>query len=207
MSLKEYFDRVAQDWDRLQSRFFSKEVREKAITKTRVEKGKLAADIGAGTGFMTAGLIKKDLRVIAVDQSKAMQDEMKEKFASVKEIEYRLGEADKLPIPDDTVDYAFANMYLHHVKSPPKAILEMVRILKTGGKLVITDMDEHEFEFLREEQHDRWMGFRREDIRKWFADAGLSNIVVDDLDESCCAESSSGGESANVNLFFALGVK
>jgi len=48
-------------------------------------------------------------------------------------------------------------MYLHHVEDPPAAIKEMVRILKPGGKIVITDADEHNYEFLRTEQQDRWL--------------------------------------------------
>jgi ubiquinone/menaquinone biosynthesis C-methylase UbiE len=56
-------------------------------------------------------------------------------------------------------------MLLHHVENPKVAIKEMVRILKPGGMIVITDLDEHKFEFLKTEQHDRWMGFKREDVQ------------------------------------------
>ena len=83
---------------------------------------------------------------------------MMRKFVDCDAIAYRVGEAESLPIPDVAVDYAFANMYLHHVESPPEAIREMARILKPGGKLVITDLDEHRFEFLRTEHHDRYYG-------------------------------------------------
>ena len=44
------------------------------------QKGKIAADIGAGTGFITEGLIRKGLKVIAVDQSEMILAEMKKKF-------------------------------------------------------------------------------------------------------------------------------
>jgi ubiquinone/menaquinone biosynthesis C-methylase UbiE len=205
MGSKEYFDEVAREWDKLRSSFFSEEVREKAFTKASVREGELAADIGAGTGFFTEGLVKKGLTVIAVDQSEAMLEVMRKKFTGMNGIEYRIGEAEKLPISDGSVDYAFANMYLHHVESPPIAIKEMVRILKPGGKIVITDMDEHDFEFLKEEQHDRWMGFKREDILKWFKEAGLKDIVVEDLGEQCCSESNTGKASASVSLFLAIG--
>ena len=117
-----------------------------------------------------------------------------------------MGEAEKLPIPDEAVDYAFANMYIHHVESPPRAIKEMVRILKPGAELVITDMDEHEFKFLKEEHHDRWMGFKREDVRRWFEEAGLKNVIVDCAGESCCAQSSCG-EHASISIFVASGEK
>jgi len=44
--------------------------------------------------------------------------------------------------------YVMANMFLHHVEKPGQAILEMTRILKPGGKLVIADLDRHDYEFL-----------------------------------------------------------
>ena len=177
MSSKKYFDRVAQDWDEMRESFFSDEVREEALSAAAVQKGKIAADIGAGTGFISEGLIQAGLQVIAVDQSEAILKEMKRKFAGIETIDYRVGQAQNLPIPDATVDYTFANMYLHHVESPSEAIAEMVRILKPAGKLVITDLDEHEFDFLREEHHDRWMGFKRSDIEKWFQSAGLRDSI------------------------------
>ena len=207
MSSKKYFDDVASQWDKMQESFFSEAVREKAYTVANIQSGEIAADIGAGTGFITEGLIQRGLRVIAIDQSEAMLQELKKKFKSAGEIDYRKGEAEKLPVEGDSIDYVFANMFLHHVELPSIAIKEMVRILKPGGMLVITDMDEHNFEFLKKEQYDRWMGFRREDVKRWFVDAGLKDVVVDCVGESCCAPSCSGDEHASVSIFVASGKK
>ena len=55
----------------------------------------------------------------------------------------------RLPLPDAAVDAAFANMYLHHCPDPQEAIREMVRILRPGGRLVITDMDTTSYEWLK----------------------------------------------------------
>jgi len=206
MNSKKYFDEVAQQWDIMQQSFFSEDIREKAFSVAGVKKGMIAADIGAGSGFISEGLIGKGLKVIAVDQSEAMLAEMRKKFSGAEGIEYRLGEAEKLPIPDEAVDYVFANMYIHHVESPQEAIKEMVRILKPGGELVITDMDEHEFKFLKEEHHDRWRGFKREDVRRWFEEAGLKNVIVDCIDENCSCRSSCG-EHASISIFVASGEK
>ncbi|MCS7287484.1 MAG: class I SAM-dependent methyltransferase [Anaerolineae bacterium] len=118
-----------------------------------------------------------------------------------------MGEAENLPVCDESVDYVFANMYLHHVESPFQAIKEMVRILKPGGTLVVTDLDEHSYEFLRTEQCDRWLGFNRQDIRRWLTDAGLKDVLVDCVGENCCAQSSCGCESASISIFIAVGVK
>jgi len=207
MNSKKYFEKVASHWDTMRESFFGEDVREKAFDIANLQSGKVAADIGAGTGFITEGLVNRGLKVIAVDQSEAMLKVIKDKFPSSDQIECRVGEAKNLPVEDNGVDYVFANMYLHHVESPAKAIKEMARILKPGGKLIISDMDKHEFEFLLTEHHDRWMGFDREDIMKWFAEAGLKNIKVDCVSECCCAESDDSSETATVSIFVASGEK
>jgi ubiquinone/menaquinone biosynthesis C-methylase UbiE len=204
MSSKTYFDQVAPEWDTMRTSFFSEQVREKAYAVAAVREGQIAADIGAGTGFIAEGLRQKGLSVIAVDQSEAMLIELSKRFEG---IDCRLGGEDNLPIPPATVDHAFANMYLHHVENPQNAIKEMARIVKPGGKVVITDLDKHSFEFLRTEQHDRWMGFRREDVQQWFVDAGLKNVAVDCVGVNCCADSSCGSERASVSIFVASGEK
>ena len=207
MLSEEYFEKVANRWDQLRLSFFSDKVREVALDSAGVLPGKLAADIGAGTGFMTEGLIQKGLKVIAVDQSQAMLDEIEKKFGRIDTVEYRIGQFNNLPIQDETLDYIFANMYLHHVDFPLVAIEEMARVLKTGGKLVLTDMDEHKLEFLRKEQHDRWLGFKREDIEHWLKEAGLKNVKVDCVGEECCSDSDDGSEKARVSIFVAYGMK
>jgi ubiquinone/menaquinone biosynthesis C-methylase UbiE len=207
MGSKRYFDKVANEWDTMRKAFFSEIVREKAMAIAEVLPGKLAADIGAGTGFVTEGLLQKGLRVIAVDQSEAMIHQMKNKFGDSPMIDYRIGEAGAIPIEDSSVDYVFANMFLHHVENPRLAIKEMVRILKPGGSLVITDLDKHDFEFLKTEHKDRWMGFRRSDVKRWFVESGLKNIEVDCAGDNCCAKSSSGSEFASISIFVVLGKK
>ena len=207
MSSKEYFDEVAQDWDEMREGFFSDAVREKALSIADVQPGTVAADIGAGSGYVTEALIERGLRVIAVDQSEAMLGEMRRRLPDPANVDYRVGQAESLCIFDETVDYVFANMYLHHVESPSVAIAEMARILKLGGRLVITDLDEHTFEFLRKEQHDRWLGFKRHDVERWLQEAGLSEVAIDCVGEDCCAQAKLGGGSAQVSIFVAHGDK
>ena len=207
MDCKDYFERVAGRWDKMRQSFFSDKVREVAVSRAGARPGELAADIGAGTGFMTEELVRRGLRIIAVDQSEAMIQEMKRKFGRFDTVQYKLGTFDSLPIPDEKLDYVFANMYLHYVEVPQVAVDEMVRVLKPGGKLVITDMDEHDFQFLKKEQHDRWMGFKRDEVAGWFEKAGLKNVKLECEDETCCADSVECGERASVSIFVAYGEK
>jgi len=204
---KEYFNQVAEKWDDMRKNFFSEELRNLAYRKAGITEGKLAVDVGAGTGFISEGLLKKGLKVIAVDQSNEMLSIMKNKFSKYSEIQYIKSDIEKLPIEDDFADYVFANMFLHHAEHPDKAIIEMTRILKKGGKLVITDLDKHDFEFLRTEQFDRWMGFDRDDIKKWFSNSGLNNILVECAGCNCCADSKEIAEKATVSVFIATAQK
>jgi len=205
-SSKEYFDRIGAGWDRMQESFFSESVRTRAFRVAAIESGRVAVDIGAGTGFITAGLLDRDLRVVAVDQSPPMLEALRAKFPNTDALDCRTGDAEHLPVDDASADYCFANMFLHHVERPPQAIREMVRILKPGGKVVITDLDRHDHAFLVTEQHDRWMGFDRDEVLRWFRESGLDEVSVEGIDEECCT-ASDGGAHAAITIFVALGTK
>lgn len=204
---KEYFDEVASNWDNMRNNFFSDDVRKTAYKTAHIEEGKIAADIGAGTGFITEGLIKKNIKVIAVDQSSEMLNLLKNKFSYYKNLKCVQGIGQNIPIENNSVDYVFANMFLHHVENPSIVIKEMYRILKPSGKLIITDLDEHNFEFLKTEQYDVWMGFNRKDISKWFESSGLKNITIDCAGSNCCADSKCGCGKASISIFVAYGEK
>lgn len=207
MDNKTYFNDVAAEWDTMRQEFFPESVRKTAFTIADIKTGQTAADIGAGTGFISELLLQNGIEVIAMDQSPAMLDKMTLKFTGLSSFSCRQGSSDALPLEDCSVNAAFANMYLHHVDEPALAIKEMARIIKPGGKLVITDLDKHNFEFLRTEQYDRWLGFERSDILTWFQAAGLKECRVDCIGDKCCADSNCGCSTASITIFAASGVK
>ena len=146
------------------------------------------------------------MKVIAVDESEKMLEKLGRRIPAPG-VERRVGGAERIPIEDEAVDYVFANMLLHHVEEPSRAIRELARVLRPGGVVVVTDLDSHEFEFLRTEHHDRWKGFERESMSSRLRGAGLTNVAVESLGEDCCAKSSKGDEEASVSIFFASGRK
>ena len=206
MSSSEYFKGVSGKWDSMREQFFSEKVRDEAAIKVKTESGKTAADIGAGTGFITEGLLNAGLNVVAVDSSTEMLEVLKQKFGHFREVRIVQTTPDRINVADNSVDYVFANMYLHHVDDPLAMIKEMVRILKPGGKLALTDLTEHKYEELLKEHHDRWPGFNMPDLYEWFVKAGLKEISIEVLNQSCTCESECGNK-ISIGIFLAYGEK
>jgi ubiquinone/menaquinone biosynthesis C-methylase UbiE len=202
---REYFDQVAGQWDEMRRSFFGDGVRRAAVAAAGIVPGAVVADVGTGTGFLAEAALDAGARVIGIDNSSGMLAEVVERLAG-RPFEARAGDAQALPVQNGEVDAVLANMVLHHMPDPPAAIREMARALKPGGRLVITDADSHEYRWLLTEQHDRWMGFDRGDVERWFRDAGLEDVNFGDTQE-LCRPTCSDGTRARITIFIARGVK
>jgi ubiquinone/menaquinone biosynthesis C-methylase UbiE len=202
---REYFESVAHKWDEMRRLFFGEGVRNAAIAAANITSSSIVADVGTGTGFIAEGALVAGARVIGVDASDRMLAKARKRFAE-KRFEARAGDIESLPLSTGEVDVVLANMVLHHAPDPSRAICEMSRVLKPGGRLVITDADTHTHEWLRTEQHDRWLGFERAEIARWFGDGGLVDVTVTDTSELCCPTSECGTK-AEITIFLARGIK
>jgi ubiquinone/menaquinone biosynthesis C-methylase UbiE len=188
--------------------FFSETVREAAFRKAGISTKDIlavAVDVGAGTGFVTEGLVKRGLQVIAVEPVAEMVDVLKAKPFARYDVECRLGQAENLPVADCGAAYAFANMSLHHVEDPRLSIAEMFRVLQPEGRAVITDLDTHAVELLRTEHNDRWMGFERGVVHGWLQEAGFVDIEIDSVGSCCGSETNMPSGGAGIGIFVASG--
>ena len=95
-------------------------------------------------------------------------------LAAFANVIYHMTDGGALPLEDASVDAALANMFLHHCADPAAAIREMARIVRPGGRLVITDMDRHDHEWMRAEMADEWLGFERAEVKGWLRVPGWS---------------------------------
>ncbi len=209
-----YFAEVAEQWDEIRSGYFTEHMRDAAIAKANLPSQAIVADVGTGTGFVAAGLASHAERVIGFDASPDMLAVARRNLARFANVEFREATGDQLPVSSDMFDGVFANMYLHHAPDPLATIKEMTRVLrspdvvsgKPGGVLCITDLDTHDHEWQREQMADLWLGFERDDIRRWFADAGLHEVDVD-CAEGTCNACGPDGEVKPLSIFVAIGRK
>jgi ubiquinone/menaquinone biosynthesis C-methylase UbiE/biotin operon repressor len=140
----------------------------------------IVADLGAGEGTLAQLLAKRAKKVIAVDNSEKMV-EFGENLArehGFANLEYRLGNLEEPPIPAGSVDLALLSQALHHAEHPPVAVAAAHRILKRGGRIVILDLLQHQFEEARELYADRWLGFSEADLHGWLEESGFRDIEI-----------------------------
>ena len=142
------------------------------------------ADLGAGEGSFARLLSERAVRVIAVDSSARMIEVGREQATrhGVKNVEYRLGDMEEVPIGTGEVDLVFFSQSLHHALHPERALGEAARILGDSGRVVVLDLLKHRFEEAREMYADEWLGFSEAELEAMLENAGFVDVetaVVD----------------------------
>jgi SAM-dependent methyltransferase len=88
-------------------------------------------DLGAGTGKLTTRLVERGLEVVAVDPIPEMLELLSH---SLPETPALLGTAEEIPLPDDSVDAVLVAQAWHWF-DPERAVAEVARVLRPGGRL------------------------------------------------------------------------
>jgi ArsR family transcriptional regulator len=174
---KSYFESVAGDWERIRKSYFDDRVTSLAIEKL-LPRNLTVADIGCGTGSLTVELARFARKVIGVDLSQEMLRRARAvaRERELENIEFRQGDAVKLPLKTDSVDAAFCVMVLHFLADPQRAVAELCRVTRPGGSVILVDLVQHSQEWMREQMAHRWLGIERTSIERWFDDCRVEAV-------------------------------
>lgn len=152
----------------------------KALTEAllKILNYRVVADLGAGEGTLSQLLAQRAEHVIAIDSAPKMVEFGTElaRRHGLKNLEYRMGDIESPPIADGAVDLAIFSQALHHADNPMVAVREAHRILRPGGRLVVLDLLQHNFDQARELYADRWLGFSEAELAGMLEQAGFTQV-------------------------------
>ena len=107
------------------------------LVTNEVDKCGNLLNVGCGDGFFDIFLKKKTTQLHSIDINRG-DIEIAKILNPDENVTYHLGTIERLPFPDNFFDYVLCSEVLEHLKSDQKAISELIRVLRKGGRLVVT---------------------------------------------------------------------
>lgn len=136
------YDLAAADYDRKESYLDSFE-KNKLLPLLGDLKEKKVLDVGAGTGRLAIRLAKLGANVTALDVSEKMLKEIKKKLKrNLAEIKTVVDDCESLPFEDESFDVVVSAFHIVHLKDPRRFFDEIYRVLKPGGKFLVTNINQ-----------------------------------------------------------------
>ncbi len=172
-----FFAGAAGEWDRLRTELYGRSFTSAAMLAL-LPRGMVVADLGCGTGQMTAELAMYVGSVIGVDNSAAMLKAARKRINGQGNVELRRGDLEALPLDDNACDAAMLTLVLTYVAEPLKVLREARRIVKPGGRVVVTDLLRHSRDDFRREMGQVSMGFELDELTSLLSEAGFENETV-----------------------------
>jgi ArsR family transcriptional regulator len=174
-----YFAENAAQWDRIRSLYVSDaDVEAQILSAAGGGRFQRLVDLGSGTGRMLTLLGPRADHAVGLDLSQQMLNIARRNTAEagLTHVELRHGDIFDTRLPEAGADLVVVHQVLHYLGDPAAAVKEAARIVAPDGKLIIVDFAPHRHEFLREQHQHRRLGFSDEEIDRWLAEAGLSDV-------------------------------
>lgn len=159
------------------------------VAFSRIKEGEVVVDLGSGAGIdliLAAQKVGPNGRIIGIDMTEAMLEKAQAniKKSGLKNIEVRKGIIEDMPVETSTVDWVISNCVINLSPEKNKVFKEIHRILKPGGKMLISDIVVEELPpWVRENEslyHSCISGaIREKEYLEGLRKAGLTNVKVE----------------------------
>lgn len=176
-----FFANAATEWDGIRGSLYGNLFQQTALL-TLLPSHWVVADLGCGTGAVTADLARHVKQVIGVDQSPAMLKAARKRTHGLANVDLRKGSLEKLPIESASCDAVLLVLVLTYVVSIEAALHEAARILKPGGKLVVVDLLRHDREDFRRRMGQSSLGFELVQFNTLASAASLTPVRCEPID-------------------------
>src|SRR5688572_5751861 len=172
---QEFFATAAGDWDRLRTDLFGDSFYLWAVLGL-IDPTLVVGDLGCGTGQLTETIAPYVRRVIAVDGSADMLDAARRRLLDRSNVDLRQGDLESLPLDAGELDAAMLSLVLHYSPDPARALTEVARVVRPGGRLLVVDMLPHEREDYQQQMGHVWLGFSEKQMSRFLTGAGFDDI-------------------------------
>jgi ubiquinone/menaquinone biosynthesis C-methylase UbiE len=143
-----------------------------------------AIDLACGPGTLALRFAKQVRWICGLDFTPAILQRARITAAReglLHKLTFAIGDAQALPFASDSLDLAVTSYSLHHISDPARVISEMARVVRSGGRVGVIDIEvpedpkvralNHRIEFIRDDSHSRSLTQR--EFESMFAAAGL----------------------------------
>jgi ubiquinone/menaquinone biosynthesis C-methylase UbiE len=174
---EEFFASVSGQWDVVRTELFGDRVHLHAMLAL-IDPSLTIGDLGCGTGQVSELVAPHVARMIAVDGSTDMVHAARKRLKGLGNVEVRRGDLEALPIDDGQLDVAIVALVLHHVPEPVRALAEVRRVLKSGGRILVLDMLPHDRVEYQQQMGHVWLGFSDATMKKHLEAAGFDSPTL-----------------------------